>query len=350
MRSFTGASRSTKGKNSTSTDIGSDVGVRYGGRWFWAASALQGDRRAPSHFRRLLSCAGAGLRRPQRVAALFVVLRRTESVSVAVSESVAGLALRAYFNQRVLGLFPRNRLCQGVLVVPQRRSDYLRGRRRHALRTNLSRAASDGISCEVLEDRSQALEALEAVTRSRRQGPLAADAVGYFRALLDRPEMTFLVARDRDGGTRAVMAAVIDEMVCMMDWATSNSHEARWALHDHLVDLLRVQGVEYLIMSGEGPFGALGFTANVQQYQHLLGYELRHVRPARMAPSRASAVRVTRKRRLVASLVVVAATAAAILPRAAAHTLTTAQLGRATPHQVTHVTPRPVAEPGARQR
>ena len=92
--------------------------------------------------------------------------------------------------------------------------------------------------------------------------------------------MTLFVARDEHGCPRAVAAAVIDEAVCLIEWATSNSHEARWALHDHLVEVLITRGVKYLLASGEGPFGALGFTGNVQNYQRLLCYELRHLRLA----------------------------------------------------------------------
>jgi hypothetical protein len=259
---------------------------------------------------------------------------RTPPLHVFLSGSSAGQALRAYFDQRLLGVVPKNRLCQGVLVLPEHRSDYLRGRRRHALRTNLRRAATAGISCEVMEDGSRAVEAVEMVTQSRRKGPLAAADVSYFRSLLLKPGMTLLVARDREGCPRAVLAAVIDETVCLWEWATSNCHEARWALHDHLVDLLIDRGVKYLVSSGEGPFGALGFTTNVQHYQHLIGYELRHVKPDPRP------VRVTRRRRLVASLVVaVVATMAAIAPHAAAGAATPGPVNRTTLHQATQTMP-----------
>lgn len=139
-----------------------------------------------------------------------------------------------------------------------------------------------------------------------------ADAeVSYLRSIFGRPEMTLLVARNQDDRPLAVMAAVVDEMVCLIEWTTSNDREARWALHDHLVDVLIGRHVKYLLARSPGPFGAFGFTTNVQHYQHLLGYDLRHV-------IHQSPARVTRRRRLVASLVVVAATVAAIAPRVAA--------------------------------
>jgi hypothetical protein len=34
------------------------------------------------------------------------------------------------------------------------------------------------------------------------------------------------------------------------------------------------------VANGGGPFGALGYIANIQHYQHLLGYQLRHLVPA----------------------------------------------------------------------
>jgi hypothetical protein len=98
-------------------------------------------------------------------------------------------------------------------------------------------------------------------------------------AELTRPEMTAMVARDELGTPLAIIGAVIDDMVCLVRLAVASSHPARWALHDHLVRTLSDRGVRYLLAEGGGPFGALGFTPDVRHYQHLLGYELRHLAP-----------------------------------------------------------------------
>ena len=134
-----------------------------------------------------------------------------------------------------------------------------------------------------------------------------------FRARVARPEMTVMVARDQDGYALALLAATIDDSVCAIGFAVATCHEARWALHDHLVRLLIARRVRYLLAADEGPFGALGYPTNVQHYQHLLGYELRHVIPITARPA-------TLRRRLIASLAVVAAAATLVVPPAAAGT------------------------------
>jgi hypothetical protein len=88
-----------------------------------------------------------------------------------------------------------------------------------------------------------------------------------------------VVARDSTGAALAIAAAVIDSEVCLIQFAVASSHDARWALHDHLARALADRGVKYLLAEGGGPFGALGFEAELHHYQHLLGYELRHLIP-----------------------------------------------------------------------
>jgi hypothetical protein len=91
--------------------------------------------------------------------------------------------------------------------------------------------------------------------------------------------MTLIVARDPLGCPLALAGAVIDDEVCLIRLAVASDHDARWALHDHLVRILIERGVRYLVGDGGGPFGALGLDAGVHHYQRLLGYELRHMRP-----------------------------------------------------------------------
>lgn len=290
------------------TENESDRPLRYGGQWFSAASALPLDDRGLIRSGRLATLAAAALRRPKGIAALLVLLLRTRSERVLLSDSRAGQALSAYFNRRSLGLFPTTRLCRGVLLLPRDHSDYLRGRRRQALRTNLRRAATAGIRCEPVRDRSAAVDDLFEILR---QGNSWRDAdADAWRAALARPEITIMIARDKDGRPLAITGVVIDDSVCLITLAIAISHDARWALHDSLVQTLITRRVTYLLAEGGGPFGALGFTVNLQHYQHLLGYELRHLVP--VTPQV-----VTGRRRLLLYLVVVGVAAVSLTAPAA---------------------------------
>jgi hypothetical protein len=283
-----------------------DSRIRYGGAWFSAASALPLDvRLSPRLLARFMA---AVVRRPRRLAALIALLVRTPREYVTLSESCAGRSIDRFFNQRRVGIV-KNRLWRGVLLLPRDHADYLRGRRRHALRNNLRRAATAGVRCEIISDSGRAGDEVSGLLR-QQWGHLPAaelDAqTNHFRALVARPEMTVMVAYDQRGGTLAVLGVTIDDSVSAIGFATATCHEARWALHDHLVRTLIGRRVRYLFAQDEGLFGALGYPRSVQDYQHLLGYELRHVIPI-------PAYRAARRRRRLA-LVSVTASVGLVAP------------------------------------
>jgi hypothetical protein len=332
-----GAPRSENGRTEAfeTSETECDGRVRYGGPWVSAASALplMPDAMRPLPVARLVA---AGVRRPRCAAALIGLLLRTPTERIDLSRTPAGQALDDYFSQRSLGVIPRKRFCRGVLLLPEDHASYLRGRRRQALRTNLRKAATAGIECEVVSDRRRADEDIVAVLR-RQWGSLTEADLQYrlndVNACLARSDVTTLtVARDDRGHPVAMATTLIDDKVGLIKHAVATSHEARWALHDHIVRILIARRVRYLLVDGGGPFGALGFAKNVQHYQRLLGYELRHVVPVR-------ARRAPRRKRLVASLVVVAATVAAIVPRAVADTVVPAPVSRTTSHHALQSTP-----------
>ena len=284
----------------------SDRRFRYSSPWVSAVRGLPLNS-GVSH-RRVVT---AAMTRPGPVAALLVLILGIRREYVVLSESRTGQALDEYFKERLFGI-PRNRLSRGVLILPRDHAEYLRGRRRQALRTNLRRAAAAGILCEEVTDSRCAAEDVSQLLR-RYCGAEAETETEWqvrmadVRTLLERPETTVTVARDRNGRPLAVVVAIIDQTVCLIDLAVSTCRDASWALHDHLVRILIARRVKYLLASGGGLFGALGLNKNVQHYQHLLGYELRHVIPAAARPA------MRRRRRLV-SLVVVAAAAALAVP------------------------------------
>ncbi len=278
-----------------------------------AASSLPliADGIRPRPVARLVS---ASVRQPRRLAALIRLLLRIPTEQVVLSETTSGQALGDYFRQRAMGVVPRKRFFRGVLLLPEDHAVYMGGGHRKALRRNLRRAAAGGIRCEVLSDKRRAVEDVSRVLGQHPHSlidPGFHTVVDKVRATAQRPETTVTVARDEDGRPVAILTCVIDDRVCLITSAVATSREPRWALHDHLVRLLITRRVRYLLGDGEGPFGALGYPPAVQHFQHLLGYELRHVIPA-------TTRRATLRRRLVASLVLVAATVAVAVPRAAA--------------------------------
>lgn len=255
-----------------------DTRAGYGGPWFAAASALplEGGLLQP---RRLANLFATTLLRPGQMGALIALLLSTRFERVVLSESLTGEALREYFGQRSLGVFPQNQLCRGVLRLPECHSDYLRGRRRQALRTNLRKAELAGIRCEALSSPSRALDAIKEIANGRRVRSTSAETA-ILATMLTSPEVTLFAARDQLGRPLAIIAAVIDDAVCLIRVAVACSHQARWALHDHLVRMLIARRVRYLLADDGGPFGALGVDTSVHHFQRLLGYELLHLRPA----------------------------------------------------------------------
>ncbi len=269
----------------------SRVRFRYGGPYFAAASAL------PLHTGlgrpgRLLTLLAAALRQPRGLAALIVLLLRTRTEEVLLSQSALGHELSLYFDQRFLGAFPQNRLCRAVLILPTCHADYLRGRHRQALRTNLRRADAAGIRCEWITEPQQAIHACRGILRARRHESMTeAEIDRTIRAwskLLAGSDITLGVARSKIGTPLALIAAAIDDRVCLIHSAVASNHEARWALHNHLVRFVIARGVEYLLCDGGGPFGALGFEPEIHHYQRLLGYELRHLVPMNAKPRAAA--------------------------------------------------------------
>lgn len=274
--------------------------LRYGGAWFAAASALPiaGGLGRPRSLARLLAAVVA---RPWRLVALLGLLLRSPTIDVALSDSAAGTYLHEHFSRRFLRVFPQQRMCRGVLRLPQHEPDYLSGRRRHAVRNNLRRAAAAGIRCELVEDPAEAVLAMREVLVHRNAATTDEDRIGLsevWPSVLARPEVTTWIARSRTGAPLAVSAAVIDDEICVIRLAVASSHEARWTLHHHLVSLLIGRRVGYLLAADGGPFGALGLRPEVQYFQQLLGYDVCHVvsRRTHARPPRAGRRPAVRRR------------------------------------------------------
>jgi hypothetical protein len=185
---------------------------------------------------------GALFQLPFLIALMFVIPR----TRVCLSESPAGEQIRVHLRLRRWGL-PRFRLAQGVLHLPADFATYLRGRRRQAVRTNVSRARSRGISCT------------QTVTSSGPFGPAE-----HWQAM-------------REPGVVVGEAWVtIDDECALLHSLVTSEPDVRWLLHTAIVERLCAHGCRQLLTNS---YDAFLMSTGQQHFQHLLGYSVERVKP-----------------------------------------------------------------------
>jgi hypothetical protein len=238
---------------------------QYGGRTFAAASGFLG-RAAPGFTGRRRFRSGRDV--VTGIAASATVLARLPRTSLSLSDSPSGRAIRAHLTQRRFGVIPTYRIAQGVLPIPGSLDEYLRGRSRQAVRTNIGHARALGIRCVPLSDVSQR-RAYAALVDPDLTDPWKREQ------LLTRPEACCWIALD--AGERPVGLAVVSiDVEAAILWSlTGHESPARWLLHTHVVDTLATAGVRHLVVNARmAPLLPPG----IQYFQRLLGYRVVHVR------------------------------------------------------------------------
>jgi hypothetical protein len=167
----------------------------------------------------------------------------------------------------------RRRLAWSVLDLPAAQEEYLAGRPRQALRTNLRHACARGVTSARVSYETW-FEAVSAVMHARNDRPGPEQ---------DRPtaeqKAAYYVARDAHGTALAFAAAalfgqfaVLFALVTRPDRQPDSSW-ARYQLHTFLAFDLGRCGVEHLLTGS-----ALRVSAGHQYFQHLLGYRPRNLR------------------------------------------------------------------------
>ena len=203
-----------------------------------------------------------------RGALAFVrLMRGLPTLEVRLSDDAAGGRIRAHLQERVvMGALPKHRLAQGVLVVPASIEEYLRGRSRRALRTNMSRAAHTGITVEPL------------LTAATKRGVLKqyADATPgewqlEWQSRAAEDGRIWLAAWDCESRLVGLMIATVDVEWAMLEVGIAREQCARWLLHHTLVERLRDSGARYMLTY---PRNALSITAGARYLQRLLGYRV----------------------------------------------------------------------------
>jgi hypothetical protein len=210
---------------------------------------------------------GGAVARVKGATAFLRLLARLPRVDIRLSDSSSGREIDSYLKARARGFFYHNRIAQGVLCVPERAEDYLRGKSRQAVRTNLSRAKDARLQCHPVYDIDD---------RSSLAAELGMDE--WIPKLVDRPHDPVWVVRDGTGENAGLLWATVDSDCAMLRLLVATRSEARYVLHTALVKHLCAEGVSYLFARNRG---ALMLAPGLQYFQRLLGYQVAHLRVQR---------------------------------------------------------------------
>jgi hypothetical protein len=204
--------------------------------------------------------------------ALVTLLASLPVEEATFSSSPEGDELRRWF--RTDRSLPVDRAPVAVLALPPTHRDYLQGRSRQALRTNLTRAAVAGLKATVADSPGDVMAALSHIARQR------ATTAEDLAPRHTRGEVTLRcrVAYDDQGAPIGISQTVQDG-----DWAglamlvTSPGHPhaqtARYLLHSQVVEDLIDQEVSRLVVGGS----ILLATSGTRYFQRRNGY-----RPVRL--------------------------------------------------------------------
>jgi len=204
-------------------------------------------------------------------AALLEVLRSVPREAATFSATPAGEELRGWFGAG--RRLPVDRVPVGLLRLPASRAEYLRGRPRQALRTNLNRAAADGVTSTTELSLAEVERSAEHIGQ-RRGGPLA--LLTGPRALPGVAPL-FAVSHDAAGDPVAVCEVVVDG-----SWAglrtlqtVPDGQTLRYPLHTHVLTELIAREVTMLTVRGS----MLLTSAGTRYFQRRTGYEPVWLRP-----------------------------------------------------------------------
>lgn len=244
-----------------------DAAVEAGARWATAVHRAPGVV-AKARTGLATADARAGL------AATLRVLRSLPVVDLPLSREPAGTELRRWFggDARVAAW---DRGPVAVLRLPATTAEYLTGRPRQALRTNLTRARRAGLTCTPVTDDAERWATVDVVARLRHQDPAA-------MVLERRPtdvRTRVLVARTVEGEAVGLAEFVVDtEVGGLATLVTAPGNPAgaalRSLLHLAVVEQLLAADVRTLVVSGS----MLLTSAGTRYHQRRTGFVPARVR------------------------------------------------------------------------
>lgn len=187
--------------------------------------------------------------RRSTVAALVRMIRSLPVVPAQFSATANGRELASWFRPERRA--PLDRMPVALLELPSSQADYLRGRPRQALRTNIRRASDIGVTCMVVQDPARLGHAIDELAARRGQSPDQMVAV----TTRDGLHRDFCVAYDSAGHPLGLSESIVDGSwagIAVMVTASGHADAlaARYALHAYTVGRLIDRGVAFVVVGG----------------------------------------------------------------------------------------------------
>jgi hypothetical protein len=178
------------------------------------------------------------------------------SITIRLTRSPAGCMIAEHLTIRADGGW-RYRHAQGVLPLPAEFSDYLRGRQRQAVRTNVNHARNAEFTV-----RSSMIHDWKPGDDDSRNPHISPGPVERWTAFAPW------------GGIVAEAILSVDEDVALLHGLVSWASYARWLLHTAIVE--RLCGRCSLLLTNTDD--AYRLDAGAQHFQRLLGYQIARLR------------------------------------------------------------------------
>jgi hypothetical protein len=219
---------------------------------------------------------GAILRHPLMVCGIMIGIWRLPVIEVTINRRQA----TAWFARRfpIVGepIFGGRR-AQAVLDLDADSEQYLAGRRKQALRTNLRHARQLGVQVQRVATYDEWFVAAREILRYRPDGQ---ELIRQMQPTPPWQDMGYFVATDHEGRAVAFSLVAIFNDCAVLVWSLSLHHHpagssARYLLHTMMRSELRDRGVRHLIAGS-----AVRESAGLQYFQYLLGYEVRNLKIA----------------------------------------------------------------------
>lgn len=207
---------------------------------------------------------------------LLTLARSLPVERASFSHDPVGDALRGWF--RPDRRLPVDRAPVALLALPATYREYLQGRSRQAVRTNLTRAAGAGLKAVAVDSPGELAQAAEQIARQRGTNASALVPVH----LCGDTRRQFHVAYDDQGSPIGMSQTLLDgTWAGLASLVTSHGHPhaqtARYLLHSQVVEGLIDREVSRLVVGGS----ILLATSGTRYFQRRTGY-----RPVRLQVSR----------------------------------------------------------------